>query len=283
MTFLPQSRLVLLASLLLVLLPGCRKRASYKLRVRPKRTVSAQQQLVPLVAPKGIDKLDLHNFDSATVVIPIGARWARPVVIAIHGQNDSPEASCEAWATITEHTYFVLCPALRAAPAVAANSSTSECVSVDCLADEMREAMVVMRRRFGRYVARHEVMLAGYGTGAGRVVPIAIQNPTVFSVLWLVNGGLKQWATAFSTSYAERGGKLLGVVCSDASCEADTLRVQVSAQAVGLKTALVKPGQLGINWDVRVIEATRMAWRNSKPKGWPWSVPGQAEHIASQP
>lgn len=147
----------------------------------------------------------------------------------------------------------------------------------------MREALVALRKRFGRYVARNEAILAGYDTGAGRVVPIALQNPAVFSVLWLVNGGLKQWATALSTNYVERGGKLLGVVCSDTSCESEILRIAASARAAGLKTALVKPGQLGITWDARVTEATRIAWQNSKPKGFPWSTPGTTDFVAKTP
>ncbi len=105
----------------------------------------------------------------------------------------------------------MLCPALRAAPIGDASISAQSCSSVECLADEIREALLALRKRFGRYVARKEVVLAGFDDGASRAVPIALQNPAVFPVLWLVSGGLSQWATALSTNYVERGGKLLGI------------------------------------------------------------------------
>lgn len=276
-------QLVLLFALLVALMPACRKSTSHKTRAKSNRPVSAPQQLVPLMAPNAIDKLKLAHFESASIVIPLGTRWARPVVVVIHGNDDSPETNCEAWSTITEHGYFVLCPALRAAPNGDAGISIAACSSVECLADEIRDALVVLRKRFGRYVAKNEVVLAGFDGGAARAVPIALQNPAVFPVLWLVNGGLQEWATALSTNYVERGGKLLGVVCSDQTCESDSLRVAASAQAAGLKTAIVKPGPLGIIWEPRLTQATRLAFKSSMPKGWPWTVPGQAEHTTSQP
>jgi len=275
--------LLLLWSLAVAGAPGCRASTIHKLRAKPKRVLSAPRQLVPLIAAKGSDQLALEHFDAAVVSIPVGARWPRPVVVAIHGRGDSPEANCDAWSTITSHDYFVLCPALRALPNVAGNPSTPQCSNADCLADEMREALPALRKRFGRYVAKNEVILAGFGTGAGQLVPVAMQDPAVFPIVWLANGGLKQWATALSTTYVERGGKLLGLVCSDTTCGGDIARVVASANAAGLKTAVAEPGQLGVTWDARLVEATRIAWQSSKPKGWPWSTPGQIGYVAKTP
>ena len=272
-----------LAFLLLALAPACRKSPHRNLQAKTQRVVRPPPQLVPLVAKQAIDRLPLDHAEPATVFVPIGARWPRPVIVAIHGKHDSPDANCEAWSVITEREYFVVCPALRGARQGSLDAAVIECLTTECLADEIREALVAVRKRFGRYVARNEVALAGFDDGAGRVVPIAMQNPTVFSVVWLANGGLKEWASALSSSYVERGGKLLGVICSDVSCEADTLRVAATANAAGLRTAMVKPGPFGISWDPRVTDAARLVWHSSKPMAWPWAIPVKSEHSTSQP
>lgn len=272
----------LLASILLAV-PACRKIVKRHSQPKLQKFVAPPQQLVPLGASKAFDKLPLDHFEPATVFIPVGARWPRPIVIAIHGRSDSQDTDCQAWSLITQHDYFVLCPSLRASHPGDADAAPAECSTTDCLADEMRAALLALRRRFGRYVARGEVVLAGFDDGAGRAVPIALQNPAVFPVVWLVNGGLKEWLTALSSTFVERGGKWLGLVCSDASCEADSLRVTASANAAGLKTALAKPGQVGISWDPRVLDAARQVWIKSKPVGWPWSAPRKSEHTSSPP
>ncbi len=251
--------------------PACRRGARRLARPRTLRISAAPQQLMPLKADRAIDKLTLPSFEPAVVFVPVGARWARPVIVAIHGTYDTQEANCNAWSVITEHDTFVLCPSLR--PLHAGGAAPEECSTIDCLADELREGLVALRSRYGRYVARHEVALAGFGAGAGRVVPIALQNPSVFSILWLINGGVGEWSSALSTNYAQRGGRLLGLVCSDTSCEADAFRVLASARAAGLKTALAKPGQLGVSWEAPVVESARQVWKSTKPEVWPWSFP----------
>lgn len=267
-------QLVMILSMLLAVSPACRTKVSHKLRLSSRRTLRVQQQLSPLAGSKETVKLELPHFDSATVVVPVGTRWSRPVIVAIHGRSDSPELNCEIWRTATENSNFVLCPASRATPHDAAIMSEAEPRDVESLANEIREGLIAIRKRYGRYVARNEVVLAGNDTGAGKVVPIAMQNPTVFSVLWLINGGFQEWASALSTNYAQRGGKLLGLVCSDQACEAETTRVAASARAAGLKTAIIRPGPLGFKLDARIAEALRLAWRDSKPSGSPWSIPG---------
>lgn len=275
-----QLQLLLILPIVLAVSPACRRKVGHKLRPIPRRTIGVPQQLSPLAGSKGTVKLDLPHFGSATVVVPVGTRWSRPVIVAIHGRSDSPELNCETWRVVTENSYFVLCPLSRASYHDSASKSEAEPTDVESLANEIREGLLVIRKRFGRYVSRNEVVLAGYDTGAGKVVPIAMQNPTVFSVLWLMNGGFKEWASALSTNYAQRGGKLLGIVCSDLACDAEITRVAASAHAAGLKTALVRPGPLGLQLDHRIAEAVRLAWRDSKPSGSPWSIPGPSNSLS---
>lgn len=254
---------------------GCRRFS--RLRHKPvHRAVRGPRLMAPLPMSMRVDKIETPHFESAAVFVPLGTRWARPVVIAIHGQNESPEMACNAWSSITNRDYFVLCPEIGVTRSE--NGAKASCNSVECLADELREALVALRQRFGRYVAPKEVMLAGRASGAARAVPIALQNPAVFSAVWLVDGGLREWSSAVSVAYATRGGKFVGLACEGSSCESEAQRVRTSAGMAGLLTAFVNSGSGGSIWAAETVKAVRLSWQRAKPAGWPWSVPGRAEH-----
>ncbi len=68
---------VLLSALLVALSSACRSNKNHKARVSSNRPVSAPQQLVPLMAPKALDKLELAHFEAASIAIPLGARVGR--------------------------------------------------------------------------------------------------------------------------------------------------------------------------------------------------------------
>lgn len=257
---------------------GCRRFPLLRHKGSVQRSARGPRVLPPLASSDRIDELELSHFETASVFAPTGTRIARPIVLAIHAQDETPRAACDTWSSITNHDYFVLCPALG--PSRGANGAQSSCTSVECLADELREGLVGMRHRFGRYIAPKEVMLVGRATGAARVVPIALQNPTVFSVVWLVDGGLREWSSTVSVAYAKRGGKFLGIVCGGASCEREAQRVGTSARMAGLGTAFLKSASDGLFSAPATLEAVRLSWQSSKPAGWPWSAHRKSEHSA---
>jgi len=258
------------ATMSLILVSGCRRLPLLRHKQRAHHFTRGPQPLKALNQANRTEPLPLAHFDAASVSVPIGTRWARPVVIALHAEGESPNASCAAWSAIMQGDYFVLCPALSGK---LSEGKSLRCDSVDCLADELREALVALKGRFGRYVARKEVVLAGRGSAAARAVPIALQNPAVFSVVWLVDGGMKEWASALSVAYAQRGGKFLGLVCGDHHCEDEALRVSTSARTASLSAVIVRTGPLGTEWSPSAVAAVRNSWQKSQPAGWPWSVP----------
>ena len=249
---------------------GCRRLPLLRHRPHAHHFTRGPQPLKALNQANSTEQLPLAHFEAATVSVPLGAHWARPIVIALHAEGDSANASCAAWSAIMHGDYFVLCPALIGK--LSAGKSL-RCDSVDCLADELREALIALKERFGRYVARKEVVLAARGSAAARAAPIALQNPAVFSVVWLVDGGMTEWASALSVAYAQRGGKFLGLVCGDSHCESEALRVGTSARTASLSTAIVRTGPLGTQWSSTTVVAVGNSWQKSKPAGWPWSVP----------
>jgi hypothetical protein len=214
----------------------------------------------------------LTSFEPSLVAVPVGARFARPVVVALHGQTETPQASCQVWQTITAQSYFVLCPSLRRR-SVGNDRSSEPCLDWECAASELKEALLALRKRFGAYVAPKQVMLAGLGRGASLAVPIAQQNPSVFPIVWLIDGGFTSWSSSLSASYVERGGKLLGLACTGPECQGEVVRIVASANAVGLKVADYRSTRGGeLNQALAV--SLRATWETAKPQQWPWVLPG---------
>ena len=272
-----RSRLVLALGLILVCSAGC-KRFHRIHQLRAHRNLSAPRQLAPLKAANAHEQLELTQFDASSVLVPVGARWARPVLIAIHGQSDSPEVDCSAWGTITNNSYFVLCPALRSKGA-APNQPGQDCTQWQCTSAELKEALVALRKRFGPYVAPSHVVLAGFERGATVVVPIAQQDPSVFSMVWLVDGGMQMWSSALSTSFADRGGKSLGVVCTNPSCQSDLTRIVASAHATGLSVAEYNTARPEHDFNLAFANALKSTWESARPRKWPWIMPGERKAI----
>ncbi len=264
---------VAFAACLLLAGAGCRRATPFRHLMKSRRSVHAPPLLAPLPASARIEKLELAKHSAAYVFIPEGARRPRPIVVALHG-DESADAACTAWSTITNHDYFVLCPTLQT------NSAGEGCNSVECVADELRDALIAMRQRFGRYVAPKEVMLVGRASGASRAVPIALQNPAVFSRVWLIDGGLREWSSAVSAAFAQRGGKFLGVACDGPRCDLDAPRVGTSARMAGLSTSFVKFASSGPSWAPEAVEAIRRSWQSAKPARFPWAASRKSEHTA---
>lgn len=275
-----RSSVVVSLALLLLGSSACR-RLPRSFRPRVHRPVVAVKQLPLLAGFRPLETLALESFESSLVAVPVGARFARPVVVALHGKSDSPLAACRTWSAITDSSYFVLCPALSA-KASKPEGAGEACSQWECAASELKEALVALRKRFGDYIAPKEVMLAGYGRGASLAVPLAQQNPSVFSRLWLVDGGMPYWSSTFSSTYVERGGKLLAIACTEPACQADASRIIASAHAVGLSVADYRSAKGTGEFTPDLENSLKATWATARPKTWPWTVPNTSNGKKTQ-
>ena len=276
------ARSPVIVSLTLALLGSyaCR-RLPHSFRPRVHRPVVAVKQLPPLAGSRPLETLALESFESSLVAVPVGTRFARPVVVALHGKSESPQVACRAWSAITDNSYFVLCPALL--PKASKSDGVSEaCTQWECAASELKEALIALRKRFGNYVAPKEVMLAGHGRGASLAAPLAQQNPSVFSMLWLVDGGMPYWSSTFSSTYVERGGKMLAIACTELACQSDTNRIMASARAVGLRVADYQSTKGTGEFTPDLENSLKATWATARPKTWPWIVPNPTNATKSQ-
>lgn len=257
---------------------GC-KRLPRPLRSRSRvaAVAPAQRALLHLANAGRSELLTLTQFQPAVVELPTHDRYARPAIVVFHGDRDQPKDTCSAWQEITGGEFFVVCPALAPRSATV-NAPPTSCQSPECAGAELKEVLVALRRQYGQHVAPKQAMLVGMGRGAELAQVIAQQNPSVFPLLWLVDGGFEQWTSSQSYIYVERGGQLLGVVCSTLQCQGEATRIVASAHAVGLKIADFRAARGTGQLDMSLVNSLRATWRAARPPVWPWST---AEHRKS--
>ncbi|MEP7050856.1 MAG: hypothetical protein ABJB12_10900 [Pseudomonadota bacterium] len=162
--------------------------------------------LAPLAASNWLVELRVPGFGQAQVAVPIGARAARPVVIAMHGAADRPEWACGAFRGIAGPAPFVLCPrGVQRADLPAADPRYSF-GPVDDTARELRAALTALKRVYGAYVAAGPVIFGGYDVGADRAVAIAREEPVFFSRLLLIEASPSTWPPSHAAIFGRQGG-----------------------------------------------------------------------------
>jgi pimeloyl-ACP methyl ester carboxylesterase len=230
-----------------------------------------KRELGPLSAESWRIDLPVEGFGAAALSVPLGAKEARPVVIALHGSGDRADWQCGTWTGITNGYPFVVCP--RGVPRPH-NPGEVETFNYGSFADterELRGALRALKRRFGDYVAPGPVVLAGFSLGATLSVLIAQEEPSYFSKLVLIEGAYEHWSSHDAAVFAKRGGQKLLVVCAQAGCEAAAQRAVLFTKRAAADADFVYPGPLGHMLDGRVASAikTRFAWLVEDDPRWP--------------
>jgi len=210
--------------------------------------------LPPLVASSWLLPLSVPGFADARVAVPLGAQRPRPLLLAIHGALDRPEWQCGSYRGATHGRSFILCPA--GVPSAPDGFTLGEPRDT---ALELRAAITALKARFTRHLARGPVVLAALGPGVNHALALALEEPTFFSHLVLVNGSVARLTPAFATRFGQAGGKRVICVCSAGGCDADTdLRVQ-SLRPAGVEARLIA-AERGQGLDAAVVETLERQW-----------------------
>ncbi|MFZ5895228.1 MAG: hypothetical protein ACOY0T_29475 [Myxococcota bacterium] len=219
--------------------------------------------LASLSAPSWLVPLSVTGFAESRVAVPLGAQSARPLLIAIHGAHDRPEWQCGSYRGITHGRSFILCPAGVPQAEVFTLGSPEDS------ARELRAAVAALKAKFGKHLARGSVVLAALGPGVDHALALALEEPSFFSHLVLVNGSFARLTPAFATRFGQLGGKRVLAVCGPGACEADTdLRVQ-SLRPGGVESRLVRVerGQ-GLDADVASVIEKQWSWLIASDSRW---------------
>ena len=164
-------------------------------------------KLTALAASSWLIDLEVAGFGKAALAVPLGANAPRPIVIALHGSADRPEWACAALRSIAGPAPFVLCPRGVARADFSASDARYTFGSVDDTARELRAALAALKQRFGVYVAAGPVVFAGFELGADQVAWIAVQEPSFFSRLLLIEPSPASWPSSRAALFGRTGGQ----------------------------------------------------------------------------
>ena len=169
-------------------------------------SAAALPLMAPLTANSWLAPLEVPGFGPAQVAVPIAARGARPVVIALHGVADRPEWACGALRGIAGPAPFVLCPRGVQRTDLSTTDARYSFGSADDTARELRAGLTALKRKYGAYVASGPVIFAGFEVGADLAIAIARQEPVFFSRLLLVEANAGSWPPSHAATFGRQGG-----------------------------------------------------------------------------
>lgn len=179
------------------------------------------------------DTLDVPGFLDASYVAPSVTSRPRPVVIALHGNNDRPEWMCAALAPVIRGRAFLVCP--RGTPR---RDDTDEDprwthLPVRRLVLEVAAARAALAAAFPGAVDDGPDVWIGFSLGAHRVASIATRDPDLVRLALLVEGGDALFDDAEAAERFGRTTPRVGVTCALPGCERRGGRLVTRLEASG--------------------------------------------------
>jgi predicted esterase len=163
--------------------------------------------------------LDVVGHGDAVVSLPLGASEPRPVVLATHGNYDTPEWQCEIWRQIVANDAFVLCP--RGIPRSDSPSRSDlryEYASRGALEKEIDAAFEALRARYSGFVDDGPRIFTGFSLGAIMGASIILRNPAKYPRAVLIEGGNRVWNVPTARAFAQKGGQGILFACGQWDC-----------------------------------------------------------------
>jgi len=231
---------------LVAALVGCRRSTSGK------TDASAKAALAPFAARSWLESLEAPGFAPAKVALPLGAKSPRPILVALHGDDDRPEWPCGSYHHVTRLRAFVVCPT------GIARGDRFTLRTISATKAELRALLPALKARHGSYVAKGSIVLAALGPSVAQALEIALEEPSFFSHLVLIDGSLDGLTLGVAERFAAAGGKSVLVVCTqDAeACKARADERLGALERAGVETrVLLAPSARGLDGDVTVLLA----------------------------
>ncbi len=222
--------------------------------------LAASSELPALHAESWLIELPVEGFRHARVSVPLGAREARPVVVALHGAGDRPEWACGGWRGATDAYPFVVCPSGEPGGLPGGFVWGSDAK----VEREVNASVEALRRRFGDHVAAGCALLAGFSQGAIRMAPMLARAGGWCPEAVLCEGAYDALGKTFARGFVAAGGRRLLLGCSQPYCAKVFREREAPLKAQGVDVRTVYSGGRTHNLNGEMVSTLRAAW--------PWLV-----------
>lgn len=207
--------------------------------------------------------------------VPLGAREARPIMIALHGGSDKPEWACGAWRGITEAYPFLVCPR-----GFGGNDNTLGWRTTADTSSRIARAVAATKAIFGDWVkVTRTVVIAGFSMGGSQAANLAKADPTTYERVVLSESAYApEPVLSFPKAWAAGGGSRALFSCTTSGCEPTYRKAANLVAAHGRPARLnVAPTQAHGMWDLVVQSMRRdFPWIAEGAEGWEAYVPPDA-------
>ena len=241
---------------------------------------AAAEEPAPL-AGEPLTDLEVPGFQAAVVSLPLGARDARPVLVATHGNFDRPEWQCEIWREIVGDAGFVLCPrgvrrddTLHYPKAEVRFHYRSNAR----LEQEIVAGLAALRRRFPGRVDPGPAVYTGFSQGAIMGVPIVKRAPGSYPRVVLLEGGAGGLGGGTIKALARGGVKRVLFACGQPGCARTAKRVAKHLEAAKIGARVLYSGNVGHSYAELVSKQVRaeLAWLVEGDARWRVAPPASA-------
>lgn len=209
--------------------------------------------------------LELRDGDEKLgfVSVPLGAREARPLMIALHGGSEKVERACAAWREITEAYAVVVCP-----HGWGGDEQRLGWKTADDTNRRISRAVEAAKRVLGAWIRETPtVVLAGFSMGAVQVALLAGREPQIYRRVVIGDAAHKpRSALTFAAAWVKGGGERALFLCTTSGCE-PSMRAAAKnvAREKGSARLNIAPTQKhGLS--ELVVQSVR--------RDWPWLVEG---------
>jgi len=212
--------------------------------------------LPPLESAGKVVSLPVTGFGEAVVSVPGGALTRKPVMLAIHGNYDSPDFQCGMWRAMVRDRGFILCPRgvpRRDSPGPDDIRFTYE----GKFAAELDAAIAALQERYGAWLDPGPMTYIGFSLGAILARGYVTRAKSRFDRLILIEGGASAWDAKASS---KAGMKRVLWGCGQSTCVDAGRTAAASFERAGVPSKVVFAKGEGHTYGGAVAEAIRAEW-----------------------